>query len=96
MAGLIGVQQKELIELMQMHFPKMGETQCRMLLNQAQSQICVDTKICKAWFTDTIVAGVRGYDMDDVLVVERVEITDDDGNSFFIPRCAGHVDTGEV
>ena len=85
--ALAGIKQKELIELVQQHFPNKGETEIRGLLNEAQRQLCQESGILSSWFSDTTVADTRFYNIDDsVITINRIELTDSDGNYFIIPR----------
>ena len=87
MAELSGVKQRELIELVQQHFPDMGEVEIRNMLNEAQREICEETGIIKGYFTIETVADQRFYDLDDsIFRIKRVELADEDGNLFKIPR----------
>ena len=95
MAALTGIQQRELIELVQQHHPHMGETEVRKALNDAQREICEESGIMKNWFSITTVADTRFYDLDtDIFEVIRVEITDADGNLFSIPRLTPTPESG--
>lgn len=85
--AISGINQKELIELVQAHHPHMGEVEIRKLLNRAQDIICEETEILRRWFSDTTVADQRLYTFDElILKVNRVELTDSDGNYYMIPR----------
>lgn len=94
--------QKELIELVQQHHPDMGETECRMALNRAQSQFGSETEVIEDVFTDTIVTDQRYYKLADsnaqsmhpIITVKRVDIAGE-----VIPRLIGNpptIDTDEV
>jgi hypothetical protein len=89
MAGLAGIQQKELIELVQQHFPSKGHAEIRAMLNQCQNEIVRKAPgIIKRSDTGiTTTAATRFYDLDvDILDILRVELTDSDGNYYSIPR----------
>ena len=91
-----GINQKELIELVQQHFPDKGEVEIRGMLNEAQREICEETGIIKGYFTVTTVADQRFYDLDDAIFrIRRVELTDDDGNYRTISRLANIPGTEE-
>ena len=97
MAALSGIQQKELIELVQQHHPHIGETEIRKMLNRAQDIICEETNILEEWFTDTTVADQRYYDFDDLLLkIETVQLTDEDGNYYEIQRLSNPPALGDT
>lgn len=95
--ALAGVKQQELIELIQQHHSHLGETEIRKLLNRAQDIICEETEILSRWFSDTTVADQRLYTLDgDILKISRVELTDEDGNYYLIPRLNQEPDLGDT
>lgn len=74
--------QKQLIELIQQHHPKMGETELRLALNRAQDDFTAKTEIIKTTYVQLSSPGKRYYNLDDqILRVLRVQINDVD-----IPR----------
>tara|TARA_R100000278_G_scaffold95642_1_gene73017 strand:+ start:11372 stop:11635 length:264 start_codon:yes stop_codon:yes gene_type:complete len=74
--------QKELIEIIQQHFPDQGESIIRSSLNRALNDFTAKTSITDAVATDTIVKDKRMYDLDPgMLTIKRVEI-----DSVQIPR----------
>ena len=96
MAAITGVQQKELIELVQQHHPQMGEVEIRKLLNRAQEIVCEETDILQRWFTETTVADQRFYDLDaDLLRIKRVELSDSNGTYYVIPRLSNPPSLGD-
>ncbi len=96
MAALDGIKQQELIELVQQHHRHMGETEIRKLLNRAQDIVCEETEILRRWFKDTTVSAQRFYTFDtDILKVNRVELTDADGNYYAIPRLSQQPELGD-
>tara|TARA_R110002020_G_scaffold128392_4_gene287765 strand:+ start:2453 stop:2761 length:309 start_codon:yes stop_codon:yes gene_type:complete len=91
--------QRELIELVQQHHPKMGETECRKAINRAQSQFCSETDIIEDTFTDTVIEGQRYYKLAQsnalgnhpILDIKRVDIEGE-----VIPRLIGPPPTVDV
>jgi len=88
MTAITGTNQKELMELVQQHFPTKGYVEIRAMLNQCQAEIGQKSYISRRTDTGiTTVAGTRFYDIDtDVVNIERVELTDSAGNYYTIPR----------
>ena len=97
MPAISGVTQKELIELVQQHFPSRGYVEIRAMLNQCQAEIGQKSYISRRTDTGiTTVAGTRFYDIDtDVVNIERVELTDSAGNYYTIPRILNSCGTEE-
>ena len=74
--------QKELIEVIQQHFPDKGESIVRSSLNRALNDFTARTQITDAVATDTLAIDKRMYDLDPgMLTIKRVEI-----DSVKIPR----------
>lgn len=97
MAAIDGINQRELIELVQQHHVHMGEKEIRKLLNKAQDIICEETEILRSWFSDTTVANQRLYTLDElILTISRVELTDADGTYYMIPRLSQEPVVGDT
>jgi hypothetical protein len=74
-----------MIELVQQHFPLVGEKELRSLFNSAQDDFCSQTEIIKDTFTQNSVAGQRYYTLDPLIIkVTSVQINDVE-----IPRLIG-------
>ena len=58
--------QTQIIEMVQMHHPEMGETDIRLYLNNALAEFCVNTRILKGQQTFTTTADTRYYKLDDL------------------------------
>ena len=58
--------QKQIIEMVKMHHPKMGDTEIRIYLNKALDEFCEQTKILKGQETFTTTADTRYYKLDDL------------------------------
>jgi hypothetical protein len=84
--------QKELIEVIQQHFPDQGESIIRSALNRAINDFTAKTTITDAVATDTIVKDKRMYDLDPgMLTIKRVEI-----DSVQIPRLVTPPEKGDL
>lgn len=69
--------QKQMIELIQIHHPDMGETEARLYLNKALKEFCRETKILSGSTTFSTVADQRYYPLDSkVLEITRVDVDD--------------------
>ena len=77
--------QKQLIETVQQHHPKLGETQIRIFLNKALDEFCRKTRILNQLYTFPTVVDQRYYSLDDAIV----EITRVDYDNYEIPRLVG-------
>ena len=69
--------QKELIEIIQQHHPKTGETLIRQALNRAKDDFAAKTSIVEVATdgTDVTVAGQRYYSLPpELLELKRVEL----------------------
>lgn len=79
--------QRELIELVQQHFPERGEVEVRRMLDRAQDEICAETEALENFISITTVAGTRFYEPPvDIITIRGVEMEDEDGNYYQIPR----------
>ena len=58
--------QLQLIELVRMHHPDMGETEIGLYLNKALTEFCEKTRILKGQQTFTTTADTRYYKLDDL------------------------------
>ena len=58
--------QTQIIEMVQMHHPEMGETEIRLYLNKALDEFCENTRILKGQQTFTTTADTRYYKLDDL------------------------------
>jgi len=58
--------QTQIIEMVQMHHPEMGDTEIRLHLNKALDEFCEGTRILKGQQTFTTQANVRYYPLDDL------------------------------
>ena len=76
---------KEMIELVQLHHPHMGETEIVKLLNRAKDDFCNKTSIIKTTKTITTVANQRYYHLDKTIL----KITEAWLDSVKIPRLIG-------
>ena len=82
----------EMIELIQQHHPKMGETEIRLLLNRASDDFCTKTEILKDSFSlgtdssaDSTEANKRYYTLpQEILTIREVYL-----NNVKIPRIIG-------
>jgi len=84
--------QKELIELVQQHFPNKGHVEIRKMLNRAQDEICSSAEPLQSFLEITTVAGTRFYTPAvDIIKISRVEMQDENGQYFQIPRLLGSV-----
>jgi len=84
--------QKQMIELVQMHHPDMGETEARMYLNKALKEFCRETKILSGSSTFSTVVDQRYYSLDSkVLEITRVDVDD-----FRIDRLVGLPEKSDV
>jgi hypothetical protein len=87
---------KEMMELVQLHHPHMGEVEIVRLLNRAKNDFCAKTEIVKDSYTLNTVANQRYYDIDNrILKIKSVWL-----NDVKIPRLIGKPiiddeDTGE-
>jgi predicted urease superfamily metal-dependent hydrolase len=76
---------KEMIELVQLHHPHMGETEVVKLINRAKDDFCNRTEIVKTTATMNTVANQRYYHLDKaILKVKSVWL-----DSIRIPRLIG-------
>ena len=88
---------KEMMELVHLHHPHMGEVEIVRLLNRAKNDFCAKTEIVKDSYTGTTVANQRYYDVDariikiksvwlnDVLIprlLEKPSIDDEDSGEY--------------
>ena len=77
--------QAQMIELVQQHFPLMGETELRLFFNNAQDDFCSQTEIIKDTYSQDSVAGQRYYPLhDSIIKILSVQINDVE-----IPRLVG-------
>ena len=85
--------QKELIEVIQQHFPDQGESMIRSSLNRAINDFTAKTTITDAVATDTIAKDKRMYDLDPgMLTIKRVEIDSVKIPRLIIPPIKGDLD----
>lgn len=71
------MKQQQMIELIQMHHPDMGETEARSYLNKALKEFCRETKILSGSSTFSTVVDQRYYSLDSkVLEITRVDVDD--------------------
>ena len=88
--------QLQMIEMVKQHHPHIGETEIRKLLNRAQRLLAEETGILERWFTDETTADQRLYSLDeDILEIKRVELSDEDGNYYMIPRLIDKPELGD-
>ena len=93
------ITQRELIEMIQQHHPKMGESEVRRALNRAQSQFCSETAVLEDTFTDVLVTGQRYYKFANsnalgnhpILKIKRLDIEGE-----IMPRLVGPPPTIDV
>jgi hypothetical protein len=87
---------KEMMELVQLHHPHMGEVEIVRVLNRAKDDFCAKTEVVKDSYTLNTVANQRYYDIDErILKIKSVWL-----NDIKIPRLIGKPiiddeDTGE-
>ena len=68
---------KEMMELVQLHHPHMGEVEIIKLLNRAKDDFCAKTEIVKDSYTLSTVANQRYYNIDSkVLKIKSVWLND--------------------
>ena len=58
--------QTQIIEMVQMHHPEMGDTEIRLHLNKVLDEFCEGTRILKGQQTFTTTADTRYYKLDDL------------------------------
>ena len=58
--------QTQIIEMVQMHHPEMGDTEIRLHLNKGLDEFCEGTRILKGQQTFTTTADTRYYKLDDL------------------------------
>ena len=76
---------KEMMELVQLHHPHMGEVEIVKLLNRAKDDFSAKTEMIKDSYTLTTVADQRYYDIDNrILKIKSVWL-----NDVRIPRLIG-------
>ena len=68
---------KEMMELVQLHHPHMGEVEVVKLLNRAKNDFCSRTEMIKDSYTLNTVANQRYYDIDErILKIKSVWLND--------------------
>jgi len=86
------MKQQQMIELIQMHHPDMGETEARSYLNKALKEFCRETKILSGSSTFSTVVDQRYYSLDSkVLEITRVDV-----DNFRIDRLVGLPEKSDV
>ena len=58
--------QTQIIEMVQIHHPEMGDTEIRLHLNKALDEFCEGTRILKGQQTFTTTASTRYYELNDL------------------------------
>ena len=58
--------QTQIIEMVQMHHPEIGDTEIRLHLNKGLDEFCEGTRILKGQQTFTTTADTRYYKLDDL------------------------------
>ena len=58
--------QTQIIEIVKMHHPEMGDTEIRIYLNKALDEFCEHTRILQGQQTFTTTASTRYYKLDDL------------------------------
>ena len=58
--------QKQIVEIVLMHHPEMGETEIRLYLNKALDEFCESTRILKGQQTFTTTSDTRYYKLNDL------------------------------
>ena len=58
--------QTQIIEMVQIHHPDMGETEIRLHLNKALDEFCEGTRILKGQQTFTTTSSTRYYKLNDL------------------------------
>ena len=86
----------ELIEMVQMHHPHMGEQEIIKLINRAKDDFCIKTEMVKDTYTSATVANQRYYTIDSKII----KIRDIWLNDVKVPKLIGKPaiddDTGET
>ena len=68
---------KEMMELVQLHHPHMGEVEIVRVLNRAKDDFCAKTEVVKDSYTLNTVANQRYYDIDErILKIKSVWLND--------------------
>ena len=68
---------KEMIELIQLHHPHMGEVEIVKRLNSAKDDFCAKTEMIKDSYTFNTVANTRYYDIDNrIIKIKNVWLND--------------------
>jgi len=90
-----------MIELIQESYPNVGETQMRLLINNALDEFSIETKMLSGHGTFTPVADQREYaltalstisDADDVLEIKKIDFKDNsESTDRPIPRFSGMI-----
>ena len=71
------MQIQEMIELVELHHPHLGEVEIIKLLNRAKDDFCAKTEIVKDTYTFNTVANQRYYDIDErVLKIKSIWLND--------------------
>lgn len=69
--------QAQMIEIIRMHHPDMGETEARLYLNKALKEFCRETEILSGTTTFSTSVDQRYYNIDsNVIKINRVDIND--------------------
>tara|TARA_B100000902_G_scaffold330981_1_gene328203 strand:- start:573 stop:836 length:264 start_codon:yes stop_codon:yes gene_type:complete len=84
--------QKQMIELVQMHHPDMGDTEARLYLNRALKEFCRETRILSGSTTFSTVVDQRYYDLDSTVL----EVTRLDVDNYRIDRLVGLPEKSDV
>jgi hypothetical protein len=80
------MKQRELIDIIQQHHPRMGHKEIRLGLNRAQNDYCARTELIKTTYKQNSTAGRRYYELDEnILKITSVQI-----NDVTIPRLQGN------
>ncbi len=90
-----------MIEVIQESYPNIGETQMRLLINNALDEFSIETKMLSGHGTLTPVAAQREYaltdfsgvsDSDDVLEIKKIDFKDNSASTDRpVPRFSGMI-----
>tara|TARA_E500000305_G_C4028969_1_gene243544 strand:+ start:5420 stop:5683 length:264 start_codon:yes stop_codon:yes gene_type:complete len=86
------MKQKDMIELIRQHHPKVLEAEIRKAINRAQDEFCSETEILESSYIIDSTIGQRFYTLHpQTLVIKSVEV-----DNVAIPRLQGKPDITDI